>query len=76
MVRYADDAQTRVRLVEGYEMLLVAVLAEADEEDTIGWLGHGIWPQIGEFFRGRDSPHDHKIFPLICFWLRYNLLGL
>ena len=57
-------------------MLLVAVLAEADEEDTIGWLGHGIWPQIGEFFRGRDSPHDHKIFPLICFWLRYNLLGL
>jgi len=24
-------------LVEGYEMLLVAVLTEADEEDTVGW---------------------------------------
>ena len=41
----ADDAQAGMGLIQGDEVLLVAVLAEADQQNTVGLSGHGMVPR-------------------------------
>ena len=41
----ADDAQAGMGLIQGDEVLLVAVFAEADQQNTIGFIGHRMVPR-------------------------------
>ena len=71
IVRYGDDAQARMVLEERDEVLLVAVLGKADEDDAVGRGGHG---KMGRcFFNVSNSKCGCRWILLVIY--RANVLG-